>query len=70
MSEPRYRPSIFEPALYLFFWFFQTWGWIIFFLFLGWKFLGCWLPEPMEIDESSISQVMEYSIVIRYHEMG
>ena len=40
MSEPKYRPGIIEPVLYLFFWFFQTWGWIILFLFLGMEAYG------------------------------
>jgi F420-0:gamma-glutamyl ligase-like protein len=40
MSEPKYRPGILEPVLYLLFWMFQTWGWILLLFFLGWKILG------------------------------
>ena len=57
MSEPRYKPGIFEPALYLFFWFFQTWGWVILFLILGWKLMGCCLPT--EMGEDPIAGLME-----------
>ena len=45
MSDLKYRPGIFEPVLYLLFWFFQTWGWVFLFFFLAWKVVGCDISE-------------------------
>jgi len=70
MSEPRYKPGVFEPVLYLFFWFFQTWGWIILFLFLGWKLMGCWLPDSPEMGEDSTIVMVENIYVEQHIKMG
>jgi len=64
MSKPRYRPGLVEPVLYLFFWFFQTWGWVLLFLFLGWKLVGCWVPEVPDHDPVLIEQLPVQTDVI------